>query len=133
MHEAEDLTSQTFIAAYEALSHYHERGQFAAWLFRIARSKLMDYFRASRVEVGLDVTEKAADEMDTLSYLILDEEIRQLKTLIQRLNVDEQDLIQLRYVAGLSFPEMAELLGKKEDAVRKSVNRLMARLKSQME
>ena len=131
--EAEDLTSQTFIAAYEALPRYHERGQFAAWLFRIARSKLMDHFRKSKVEVELDMAESAAEEGDALSDLIQDEEIRQLKTLIQSLNSDEQDLIHFRYVAGLSFPEMAEVLGKREDAVRKSVTRLMTRLKGQME
>ena len=43
-HDAEDLTSQTFISAYESLSAYRERGHFAAWLFQIARHKLTDYY-----------------------------------------------------------------------------------------
>jgi RNA polymerase sigma-70 factor (ECF subfamily) len=132
-HEAEDLTSQTFIAAYEALPRYRERGQFAAWLFRIARSKLMDHFRGSKFEVGLEAAERSAEGVDTLNHLILDEEISRLTLLIQGLNANEKDLIHLRYVAELSFPEMADVLGKREDAVRKSVTRLLTRLRSQME
>jgi len=131
--EAEDLTSQTFIAAFEALPRYRERGHFAAWLFRIARSKLMDHFRRSRADTGLDAADRPAEDPDTLSHLIQDEELSRLKTLIHSLPADEQDLIRLRYVAGLSFPEMAELLGKREEAVKKSVQRLLARLRSQME
>src|SRR5574339_382523 len=70
-HEAEDITSQTFMSAYEALGRYRERGQFSAWLFRIARSKLNDHFRRSRREVGL---EEAAGQIlereDSLGTLI---------------------------------------------------------------
>ena len=133
VHEAEDLTSQTFIAAYEALPRYRERGLFPAWLFRIARSRLMDYFRKNRFEAGLDAANRSVEEGDALNYFIQNEELRCLKSLIQNLNNDEQDLIHLRYVAELPFAEMGELLGKREDAVKKSVYRLLARLKSQME
>jgi len=134
LHDAEDLTSQTFMAAFEGLPRYRERGHFAAWLFRIAQSKLMDYFRKNRswvdIEEGL---EKSGDALDTLSDLIEDEELKRIKLLIQRLREDEQDLIRLRYVADLTFAEMAEVLGKREDAVRKSLDRLLARLRSQLE
>ena len=132
-HDAEDLTSQTFIAAYEALPRYRERGHFSAWLFRIARSKLMDYFRRSNHEVDLDAMEIPIEEGDALNQVIQDEELSRLKSLLSRLGEKEQDLIRLRYVADLSFAEMAELLGKREATVRKSVHRLLARLKGQME
>ena len=133
LHDAEDLTSQTFIAAYEALPRYHERGHFAAWLFRIARSKLMDHFRRSRFEVELDAMERSVVEGDALNQFIQDEEISHLISIINTLNGKEQDLIRLRYVAELPYVEIAELLGKREETVRKSVYRLLARLKSQME
>lgn len=132
-HAAEDLTSQTFIAAYEALPRYRERGHFSAWLFRIAQSKLMDYFRRNKYELGLDSAENIPEQGDVLTGVIQDEDITRLRSLIQSLPANEQDLIRLRYVADLSFPEMAELLGKNEDAVRKSVQRLLARLRRQME
>jgi RNA polymerase sigma-70 factor, ECF subfamily len=133
VHDAEDLTSQTFMTAYESLPRYRERGFFSAWLFRIARSRMMDHFRGSRREVRLEDAEKIAMAQDALGRVIQDEETSRLRSLICELDDDEQDLIRLRYVAELSFAEMAELLGKREDTVKKSVYRLLARLKSQME
>jgi RNA polymerase sigma-70 factor, ECF subfamily len=132
-HEAEDITSQTFMAAYEALGRYSERGQFPAWLFRIAKSKLNDHFRRSRREVGLDAAGEVLEREDSLGALIRAEELTRIRSLIGHLNEDEQELIRLRYVADLSFAEIAGLLGRREDAVKKSVYRLLARLKGQME
>jgi len=134
-HEAEDLTSQTFFSAYEGMPRYRERGHFSAWLFRIAQSKLMDYFRKNKTWVYEveESTEGSSDAADTLNDLIEDEELRQIRFLIRRLRDNEKELIRLRYVADLTFVEMAEVLGKREDAVRKSHDRLLARLRSQME
>ena len=133
VHAAEDLTSQTFIAAYEALPKYRERGQFAAWLFQIARSKMNDHFRRSRREVELEAAERIVEREDALGQVIQNEELIRLRSLIRKLDLDEQELIRLRYVAELSFAEMAELLGRREETVKKSLYRLQARLKDQME
>jgi RNA polymerase sigma-70 factor (ECF subfamily) len=133
VHDAEDLTSQTFITAYESLARYREQGFFSAWLFRIARSKLMDHFRAIRRHARLDAAEGIVMVQDALGHVIQNEETIRLRSLICELEEDEQELIRLRYVAGLSFAEMANLLGKREDAVKKSLYRLLARLKSEME
>lgn len=132
-HSAEDVTSQTFITAYEALPKYREQGQFTAWLFRIARSKMNDHFRRNRYEVDLEAAERMAAGEDALGALIHDEELIRLRSVIKNLNPEEQDLIRLRYVADLTFVEIADLLGKREDAVKKTMYRLLARLKSQME
>jgi RNA polymerase sigma-70 factor (ECF subfamily) len=133
VHAAEDLTSQTFIAAYEALPKYRERGQFAAWLFQIARSKMNDHFRRTRHEVELEAAERIVEREDALGQVIQNEELTRLRSLIRKLDSEEQELIRLRYVADLSFAEMAELLGRREEAVKKSLYRLQARLKDQME
>ena len=132
-HEAEDITSQTFMSAYEALGKYRERGQFSAWLFRIARSKMNDHFRRSRREVGLEAVGEILEREDALGTLIRAEELSRIRSIIYHLDEDEQELIRLRYVADLSFVEIGDLLGKREDAVKKSVYRLLARLKSELE
>jgi len=61
------------------------------------------------------------------------DEIQHLKKLILSLAEDEQDLIRLRYVAELSFADMAIVLHRREDAVKKSLYRLQARLQSLLE
>ena len=132
-HDAEDLTSQTFLAALEHLPRYRERGQFAAWLFRIARSKLMDHLRGNRYEAGLEAAEESVGDGDALGQVLRSEEVRCLRSLIRNLNPEEQDLIRLRYVAELNFAEIGDLLGKKEGAIKQSLYRLLARLKGQME
>lgn len=133
VHDAEDLASQTFMTAYESLRRYRERGFFSAWLFRIARSKLMDHFRRNRREVRLEAAENVAVMQDTLGQVIQDEDVSEIQFLICELTDDEQDLLRLRYVADLTFAEIADLLGKREDTIKKSIYRLLARLKSQLE
>jgi RNA polymerase sigma factor (sigma-70 family) len=131
--DAEDLTAQTFLAALEALPRYRERGTFPAWLFRIARSKLMDFFRRARTQVSLDEVEVPPSSDDPLTCSIAADEVSRLRDMIATLSIDERELLCLRYVADLSFAEMAAVLHKREDAVKKSLYRLLARLNNQME
>lgn len=130
--DAEDLTAQTFMAVLEALPRYRHHGQFSAWIFQIARNKIMDYFRRSKrdpLEIPLDITYSDG----TLERIIKGQEHERLSALLQTLADEERELIRLRYVAQLSFVEIAGLMGKKEDALRKSLTRLLERLSSQMD
>jgi len=129
--DAEDLTAQTFLAALEALPRYRHRGHLAAWLFTIARSKAMSFFR-QRKNLPLDDSHPA-ENADLLAQAARADEIRRLAGLLRTLDEGERELVRLRYVAGLSFAGMAVLLKKKEDAVKKSLYRLLARLQSQLE
>ncbi len=133
VHEAEDLTSQTFIAAFEALPKYHERGYFAAWLLQIARSKMNDQYRKRKRELPLEMASEWIEREDCISQVIHAEDITRLRSIISDLEGNDQELLRLRYVANLSFAEIAELLGKREDAVKKTLYRLLAQLKERME
>ena len=131
--EAEDLAAQTFLGALEALPRYQHKGHFSAWLFAIARSKAMDFFRKSRRETNLIESEDGAEDPNLLSDISRSQDIQELLSLVKGLEQTDQELIRLRYVADLSFAEMGVLLGKKEDAVKKMLYRLLTRLEQQME
>ncbi len=131
--DADDLTAQTFLSVIEALPRYQHRGQFTAWIFQIARSKAMDFFRRdhSRDQKEADLSGIVFDE--TLEKVIQGQTVETLRLMIQLLDEDERELLRLRFVVDLSYVEIAELLGRKEDAVRKSVNRIIERLYVRME
>lgn len=131
--DAEDLTAQTFMSVIEALPRYQHRDRFTAWIFQIARSKVMDFFRRNHSEVQKDAS--ASDRVfdDTLEKVIQGQTIDTLRVIIKLLKEDERELLRLRFVVDLSYVEIAELVGRKEDAVRKSVNRILERLQVQME
>jgi len=131
--EAEDATAQTFLAALERFPKYRHDGYFASWLFSIARNKAMDHFRKRRKEASLDEAEHIPVDTNLLQQVIKTERIAALSKLISTLSEDEQELIRLRYVAELSFAEIGYLLGEKEDTVKKTLYRLLARLKVQLE
>jgi RNA polymerase sigma-70 factor, ECF subfamily len=133
-HEAEDLTAQTFLEALEGLKRYRPNGPFAAWLFTIARRRGIDAFRRRRPSADLDEEIRSGDNtVDPLAHVIETEEARALLRLIGQLKPSEQELLRLRFAAGLGFAEIAHLLGKRDAAVKMKFYRLLRRLESKLE
>lgn len=130
--DAEDLTAQVFLAALEALPRYRQDGHFAAWLFSIARRKVADFHRR-KPHVSLEETLLPPIYTDLAMDVETSQRREQLLKLVQALAEEEQELIHLRYVAELSFDEMAKALQRKEEAVKKSLYRLVARLRQDLE
>ncbi|MEX2144137.1 MAG: sigma-70 family RNA polymerase sigma factor [Anaerolineales bacterium] len=131
--EAEELTAQTFLAVMERLPAYKHNGHFPAWLFSIARHKAADYFRRLGRHPDADLAEDLPQPSAENQSGFDDTELRNLSTLITSLPEDDQELLRLRYVAELSFAEISALQGRKIDAVKKTLYRLLARLQKQME
>lgn len=128
---AEDVTSQAFLSALEALPRYRHRGRFQAWLFSIARSKVMDHFRqqaAASQRAGADLL-----DADPPGDEVAADDMQSLRVALRSLPEDERELLRLRYGAGLSFGQVASIVGRKEEAVKKAVYRLLARMRGSME
>ncbi len=133
VHEAEDITAQAFLVAFESFDRFREDRHFASWLFTIARNKAMDHFRQ---RINLSSIDEAANipvENDPLYGVIQFEQMAALSKLIQALPEEDRELLRLRFLAAMSFPEIAHFLHRNEDAVKKSIYRLLARLHSQLE
>ncbi len=132
--EAEDLTSQVFLAIIEGLPRYKERGQFAAWLFSIARRKAADYYRHRRPQTVLEEASYRPSPVDEPQAQVLQAEERdRLRKVIAALRDEERELLRLRFAASLSFSEIAAVVNRRESAVKMSLYRLLERIQSQIE
>jgi RNA polymerase sigma-70 factor (ECF subfamily) len=133
VHEAEDITAQAFLVAFESFERFREDRHFASWLFTIARNKAMDHFRQRKPISSIDEAANIPVENDPLYGVIQFEQMAALSKLIQALPEEDRELLRLRFLAAMSFPEIAHFLHRNEDAVKKSIYRLLARLHSQLE
>lgn len=130
-HDAEDLTTQTFMKMLEALRRFEWRSvPFSAWLLRIAHNHAMDHFRANRRwQPEEDVPESADGEECSAEEQALAAlgETRVL-TLIERLSPEQRQVLTLKFVYRFSNGEVAAILGKTEGAVKSLQHRALASL-----
>lgn len=130
--DAEDLSAQVFTEALEGLAagRYREGGCFTAWLFTIARRRLVDYYR-QRPVVPLD--DPPSPEPGLLAAVEKGEDLQRLARLLARLDEDRQELLRLRFSAGLSFAEIGLLEGRSEAAVKMALYRALDFLREHWE
>jgi RNA polymerase sigma-70 factor (ECF subfamily) len=131
--EAEDLTSQVFLEALEGLHRYRFNAPFAAWVFTIARRRVIDYRRRPQpaaLEVSGDPPSTAPDP---LTEAVRSDDLRRLARQVGRLEEPERELLRLRFAAGLSYEAIGALQDRSPAAVKMHVHRLIKRLETQME
>lgn len=130
-HEAEDLTADIFLKVYERIGSYQAQGvPFTAWLFRLAHNHLIDFIRSRSRQtfVGLEAA-VSIPEQSTPRELERRLTVDQLRQAIVRLTGDQQHVVLLRFVQGLSVAETARATGKTEEAVKKLQARGLMALK----
>ncbi len=135
--EAEDITHQVFLSAWQNIKRYEHRGHpFSSWLYRIARNQVVDHYRGRKDEVSLEqlgIEDIAALPQTVSSDLATKLEVEQVFRAIYKLKADYQDVIILRFIEDLSIKETAEAMKKSEGAVKLMQHRAMAELKKMMD
>lgn len=122
--EAEDLTAQVFTKAWEAIGSYRWQGHsFSPWLFRIAHNLVVDFHRARRPSVDLDVLEtrpslRDAEESRPEQILQNMMAMEQVRAAISQLTEEQQTVIILRFIEGYSTADIAEMMEKRRGAIR---------------
>ena len=129
--DAEDITAQVFMNAYQAYARFEARNTTpSAWLFRIARNATLDHFRAHGRRERLRRTiehqpmaeeDPAGEAEDHIRYHAL---LHQVAQLPER----QRDAISLRH-SGLSFDEVGRLMGCSEDAAKMLYHRALKALR----
>lgn len=139
---AQDLTSEVFTKAWNIIitdSKYPANDR--AYLYKIARNCLVDYYRRSRQELPL-LEENAISHLESNQFysimtavqnLDIDQEMGHLHKALSQLSDTYAELITLKYIEDLSNKEIAKILDKSRGAVRTALSRAIAELRSKLE
>jgi RNA polymerase sigma-70 factor (ECF subfamily) len=131
--DAQDLTSQTFMAALEGIGGFRGAGSFVGWLMGIARRKCALFFRQRKPEVSLDVAE-ARPGTDVPAEQSVGERLRveQIQRALCNISPDRAEALTLCVFGELTAAEAGRVLGKSEAAVKMLVFRGLRDLRPQL-
>ncbi|MGH3565917.1 MAG: sigma-70 family RNA polymerase sigma factor [Pseudonocardia sp.] len=129
---AEDITQETFLRALRRISSVSYQGRdIGAWFVTIARNLIFDHVKSSRYRLESTTAEivelspsTSGPEQQVLDGATNDELLR----CVRKLNPDQQECIQLRFLQGLSVAETAQMMDRNEGAVKALQHRAVRRL-----
>jgi RNA polymerase sigma-70 factor (ECF subfamily) len=118
--EVDELVQDTFVRAFGAIGSFRADSSFRTWLFTIERRLILDRRRAQRRRRDdAEVDERdAATGFDALDGMVANETAQRIRVAIAKLSPMQRDVFTLRVTEGLSYKEIAEMLGSTEGAAR---------------
>ena len=135
-HDAEDLTTQTFLKMLESIGKFRwQSAPFSAWLFRIAHNLAMEHFRATRRwQPEEEPPEPEPDDTTSAEAGALESIGRKsMLELIEDLSPEQQQVLTLKFVFNFANAEAATILGKTEGAIKSLQHRALVSLQKQLE
>ncbi len=119
--DAEDLTEQVFLKAWEAIGRYTWCGYpFSSWLYKLAHNLVVDHYRTRREALPLNDILSTSDEpiIDPEAALNLSLDAAELQEAIAQLTDEQRQVVSLKFIEGYDNAEIAQMLNKKEGAIR---------------
>ncbi len=134
--DAEDLTSEVFLRAWQFLPRYHHRGvPFRAFLFRVAHNALVDAYRRGRYNPSISQEDDgaSADEHEGPAEILLGKTDRaELAGVLAGLKDDYRTVLVLRFISQLSPAETAMVMQRSPGAVRVLQHRALEAMRQRM-
>jgi RNA polymerase sigma-70 factor (ECF subfamily) len=134
-HDAEDLTTQTFLKMLESIGKFRwQSAPFSAWLFRIAHNLAMDHFRARRRwQPEEEVPEPPGDAEPSAELQAMKSIGREsMLQMIEKLSPEQQQVLTLKFVFSFTNADVATILGKTEGAIKSLQHRALVSLEKQV-
>jgi len=131
----EDLTSQVFLKAWENLDRYKTgSAPFIAWLYAIARNLVIDHYRTQKESVPLEeIASFPANEQTPAETVEVRFSLQAMRDGLQALTGDQQQVLILKFIAGLPNDNIAKVMHKRVGAVRALQMRALQTLSKYME
>jgi RNA polymerase sigma factor (sigma-70 family) len=131
---AQDLTAEVFERAVSRQHTLRQRKAFGAWLFRIARNTVAGYYRRRRPTVPLEqAPDQPAPDPAPPDAVMRREELARLQLALTTLAEREQEIIRLKFGAGLGNKEIGEILHLQAGHVAVILFRALRKLRARLE
>jgi RNA polymerase sigma-70 factor (ECF subfamily) len=131
---AQDLTALTFERALTHIDTLRDKGAFGGWLFRIARNVVAGHYRRRRREVPLEWAEdRPAADPPVETNIVQSEELTALRRVLSTLSEREQEIIRLRFIAGLTNRAIGKAMGLREGNVAVILYRTVRKIRVRLE
>lgn len=131
------MTEDVFFRAYRSISQHRDQGvPFLAFLIRIARNAIVDYYRNpvySEVQYATDVEFIFDQDYNPVDYSFERLESQELHEKLGQLRDDYRVVLVLRFLGGLSYEETAQAMDRSVGSVRVLQHRALAALRDQLE
>jgi RNA polymerase sigma-70 factor (ECF subfamily) len=132
--ETEDLINETMSRAVGAIGRFRwEASGFDAWLFGILRRVCAEHHRKQSRRDAVSRLGREIDDREPSDGLLLAEDHESVRSAFAQLSAAEQEVLELRVVAGLSAEDVAKVLGKRPGAIRTAQSRALSHLRGLME
>jgi RNA polymerase sigma-70 factor (ECF subfamily) len=130
--DAEDAVAETMLRAVRGANQFRWRGAgFDAWVFKICSNVIVDMSRSRARQVAVAAKgEGPTAPVVVDERVVLADEHAAVRRALDRLAVDDRELLELRVVAGLSSDEAAFVLKRRPGAVRVAQSRALTRLRT---
>jgi RNA polymerase sigma-70 factor (ECF subfamily) len=129
---AEDITQETFVRALRRITSVSYQGRdIGAWFVTIARNLIFDHVKSSRYRLEQttnDIVDLSPSTSGPEQQVLDGATNEELLRCVRKLNPDQQECIQLRFLQGLSVAETAEIMNRNEGAVKALQHRAVRRL-----
>jgi len=127
---AEGLTSTTFIKALKGIGSFKsDGGSFQAWVYRIARNTVIDYYRTKKADSSLEDVWDLSTNDDIERDINTATKLEKVQQYLKKLPSEQRDIILLRLWSGLSYQEIAGIVGKTESNCKVILSRTLKKLK----
>ena len=125
---SEDLTQDVFAKVIRYRSSY-KQGNFASWIFTIARNIFSTYYQKQKKERSHTINDDLTGSGEVLITESNEEELNHLQRALLKLSNSDRELIVMHRFQEIKYEQIAEIIGSSEGAVKVKVHRALKKLK----
>ncbi len=136
--DAMDLSQETFVKVWKSLKFFKFESAFSTWIYRVAGNVCLDFLRRQKRTQSLTVSDEEVqldlpdEEQDPAHMFMQKNGQEQIQQALETLEPEYRAALTLRAISGLSYQEIADVLGVQSGTVKSRISRGRERLRKKL-